>query len=184
MAETNKLLLERYVEYIERLAKEKSPEIFTNGGIEYASQLMAVLFRYTESEARLFCHGFRPDLICQQPYWDALNNYLQDSNKILRVLVESNDSLYEEPMNLLRKTKENRGDETIDYRLIRAEDRQKIFDGLDGTSCNFAVFDHNKFRFEYEPDGFKAFGSFNHEKNCKVLIDLFDEAFSNATILN
>jgi len=30
----------------------------------------------------------------------------------------------------------------------------------------------------------KAFGSFNHENNCKRLVDLFDNAFDNADVLN
>lgn len=184
MKETGNQLLDNYVKYIKKLAEDRSHEIFTNGGIEYASQLMAVLFQNTKSEARLFCHGFRPDLICQEPYWTALHNYLQDKNKILHVLVESNESLYEKPMNLLRDTKAHRRDNTIDYRLINQEDCQAIYKSLMGTSCNFAIFDHDKFRFEYEPNGFKAFGSFNHVKNCKVLIELFDKAFNNATVLN
>ncbi|MBR5087724.1 MAG: hypothetical protein IKX31_12050 [Muribaculaceae bacterium] len=184
MLETRKLLLEKYVKYIEKLAKERSCEIFTNGGIEYASHLMAVLFRNTKSEARLFCHGFRPDLICKQPYWDALKDYLKDDKKILHVLVESEDFLNDEPMELLRRTKSNRGDDTIDFRLIGQKDCQKIFNVLNWADCNFAVFDHDKFRFEYDPEGFKAFGSFNHEKNCEILVNLFDEAFNNALLLN
>ena len=180
MAETREDLLKKYIDYINKLAESKSPEIFTNGGIEYASQLMAVLFHNTEKEARLFCHGFRPDLICQQPYWNALQEYLQDDSKILHVLVECDDALHEEPMNLLRRTKERRGNDTVDYRLVKEDDREMIFRGLNGTHCNFAVFDNNKFRLEYDPDGFKAFGSFNHENNCKRLVDLFD----NADVLN
>ena len=184
MEETKDYLLKRYVEYIEQLAQKKSSEIFTNGGIEYASHLMAVLFQNTEREARLFCHRFHPNLICREPYWSALKNYLSDKQKRLHVLVESDDTLQEEPMNLLRKEKNERLDNTVDYRLIKEEYRQKIFDGLDGSPCNFAVFDKNKFRFEYEPEEFKAFCSFNHESNCKVLIELFDEAFEHATRLD
>ena len=184
MAEENKTLLDRYVAYIKGLAKDKSPEMFTNGGIEYASQLMAVLFQSTKKDARLFCRGFRPDLIRKEPYWGALNAYLQDDSKRLHVLIETKDALNDEPMNLLRQTKERRGDDTVDFRIIKEEDRQRMFDGLNGTPCNFAVFDNDKFRFEYDPDGFKAFGSFNHEKNCSVLITLFDNAFNNAVALN
>jgi len=184
MAETKEQLLERYVAYIKKLASEKSPEIFTNGGAEYASELMAVLFQNTQAEARLFCQGFRPDLITREPYWGALNSYLADSGKLLHVLVESDDALYEAPMNLLRETRDRRGDGTVDFRLVREEDRQKIFSGLNGTPCNFAVFDNDKFRLEYDPDGFKAFGSFKHEDNCGVLISLFDDAFSHADRLN
>lgn len=185
MAETNKLLLERYVKYIERLAKEKSSEIFTNGGIEYASQLMAVLFRYTENEARIFCQGFKPNLIKTAPYWDALNNYLNDSHKTLKVLVETDEYVTQEPISLLQQKKaERNNDGTISIRLVTEQDKQDIFKKLSGKPCNFAVFDNNKFRFEYEPDGYRAFGSFNHEENSRKLINLFDSAFANARELN
>lgn len=184
MAEKNEQLLRRYVEYIERLAREKSPEIFTNGGIEYASELMAVLFRNTEREARIFCEGFKPELITTSPYWDALQSYLADNDKILKVLVERSDYSMERPIQLLRQKMAERGDDTIQLKLVSPEDRQKIFDGLDGTPCNFAIFDDNKFRFEYEPKGYRAFGSFNHPANAGVLIRLFDEAFANSSDLN
>lgn len=184
MAEKKEQLLKRYVEYIERLAREKSSEIFTNGGIEYASELMAVLFRNTEKEARIFCQGFKPELITTQPYWDALQTYLSDKKKTLKVLVESGDYIQERPIQLLREKMEDRDDDTIQLRIVSAEDRQKIYDGLDGTPCNFAIFDDNKFRFEYEPKGYRAFGSFNHPANAGVLIKLFDEAFAKSNNLN
>lgn len=51
MPEKIEEFLKRYTEYIKGLAKAKSPQLFTNGGIEYASQLMAVLFENTNEEA-------------------------------------------------------------------------------------------------------------------------------------
>lgn len=185
MAETNKLLLERYVKYIERLAKEKSTEIFTNGGIEYASQLMAVLFRYTENEARIFCQGFKPNLIKTEPYWGALNNFLNDSCKTFKVLVETDDYANQEPILLLKQKKvERNNDGTISIRLVTEQDKQEMFKRLNGKPCNFAVFDDNKFRFEYEPNGYRAFGSFNNEESSQKLITLFEDAFTYARELD
>lgn len=185
MAETNKLLLERYIKYIERLAKEKSTEIFTNGGIEYASQLMAVLFRHTENEARIFCQGFKPNLIQTEPYWSALNNFLSDSHKKFKVLVETDDYVTQAPILLLKQKQiERNNDGTISIRLVKEQDKQEMFKKLNGKPCNFAVFDNNKFRFEYEPDGYRAFGSFNNKENSQKLINLFDDAFEKANELN
>ena len=184
MAEKKEQMLRRYVEYIERLAREKSSEIFTNGGVEYASQLMAVLFRNTEKEARIFCQGFKPTLIKTSPYWDALQKYLSDRDKSLKVLIESCDYVTEAPIVLLKNKIAERGDNTIQIRVISEEDRKRIFDGFDGNPCNFAIFDDDKFRFEYEPSGYRAFGSFNHPANAKYLIRLFDEAFEKSEVLN
>lgn len=183
--DTEEILLKRYVNYIEGLAKKNSSEQFTNGGVEYASQLMAVLFRYTEKEARVFCQGFKPNLIETEPYWGALQNYLNDKKKKLKVLVETDEYKDGEPRILLQQKKTERGnDGSISIRLINEEDKNNIYNSFSGKPCNFAVFDDNKYRFEYEPNGYRAFGSFNHKENSEKLISLFDKAFDNAIELN
>lgn len=177
-------MLRRYVEYIERLAREKSPEIFTNGGIEYASQLMAVLFKNTEKEARIYCEGFKPALITTSPYWEALHEYLNERGKSLKVLVESNQYANDEPIMFLKEKIAERNDDSVQIKVVSGENRIKIYDSFDGTPCNFAIFDNNKFRFEYEPSGYRAFGSFNHPSNAKYLKSMFDEFFAESEKLN
>lgn len=184
MAEKKEQMLRRYVEYIERLAREKSPEIFTNGGIEYASQLMAVLFKNTEKEARIYCEGFKPALITTSPYWETLHDYLNERGKSLKVLVESNQYANDEPIRLLKEKIKERNDDSIQIKVVSEDNRKRIYDSFDGTPCNFAVFDDNKFRFEYEPSGYRAFGSFNHPSNAKYLKKLFDEVFVVSEMLN
>lgn len=184
MAEKIEEFLRRYTEYIKGLAKAKSPQLFTNGGIEYASQLMAVLFENTNEEARIFCQGFKPELITTQPYWDALQEYLKDESKVLKVLVETDEYAQEEPLQLLKAEKNRRGDETIQIKVASEDTIKAIYDKLSGNPCNFAIFDDNKFRFENEPDGYKAFGSFNRKDYAGVLITIFDEAFNKSTDLN
>lgn len=178
MAEQKEQMLRRYVEYIERLAREKSPEIFTNGGIEYASQLMAVLFKNTEKEARVYCEGFKPTLITTSPYWEALNEFLNAKEKSLKVLVESDQYVNDEPIRLLKEKIAERNDDTIQIKIVSGDNRKKIYDSFDGAPCNFAIFDDNKFRFEYEPSGYRAFGSFNHPSNAKYLKTMFDKIFA------
>jgi hypothetical protein len=184
MAEKIEDFLRRYTDYIEELAKNKSPQLFTNGGIEYASQLMAVLFGNTNEEARIFCQGFKPDLITTQPYWNALQEYLENRNKVLKVLVETDEYVLSEPLQLLKTEKDKRGDDTIQVKLATKETTKEIYDKFNGNPCNFAIFDDNKFRFENEPDGYKAFGSFNRKDYAGVLIAIFDEAFNKSADLN
>ena len=184
MAVKEEQMLRRYVEYIERLAREKSPEIFTNGGIEYASQLMAVLFKNTEKEARIYCEGFKPALITTSPYWEALHEYLNERGKSLKVLVESNQYANDEPIMFLKEKIAERNDDSVQIKVVSGENRIKIYDSFDGTPCNFAIFDNNKFRFEYEPSGYRAFGSFNHPSNAKYLKSMFDEFFAESEKLN
>lgn len=184
MGDKKENFLERYAEYIRGLAEAKSPQLFTNGGIEYASELMAVLFENTNREARIFCQGFKPDLITTQPYWDALNEYLKQEGKTIRVLVETNEYVQNRPLQLLMAEKAKRNNDSIQVKLASQETIQEIYGKLSGRPCNFAVFDDDKFRFENEPDGYKAFGSFNRPDYAEVLIAIFDDAFNKSTDLN
>lgn len=184
MGDKKEKFLKRYADYIRGLAEAKSPQLFTNGGIEYASELMAVLFENTNREARIFCQGFKPDLIKTQPYWDALHEYLKDTNKTLRVLVETDKYVQEDPLQLLMTEKANRNNDSIQVKLASKDTIQEIYGKLSGRPCNFAVFDDEKFRFENEPDGYKAFGSFNRQDYAGVLITIFDDAFNKSMALN
>ena len=172
--------LEKYIKYLDELLKTKSSEIFTNGGAIYASHLMSRLFDNTQRIARVYCKGFREELICQEPYWSSLKCYLNDPNKSLQVLVETDEYTSERPIQLLNTVRMNRGDNTIQIRKIQDHDRQLIESSLSDHDCNFAVFDDSMFRFEYDPDGFKAFGSFNDPEKSAVLQQIFIRAFNSA----
>lgn len=174
-------ILDKYKKYLDNLAQTNSSELFSNGGKEYASILMSVLLEHTQYEARIFCEGFKPDLISTEPYFSALKKYLEDKNKKLKVLIETKDYIDEEPFKLLKKTRKERCDESISFKCIKEDDKKNISETLNNSHCNFAIFDSNKFRLEYDPSTYKAFGSFNHSENCKILIDLFDTAFENAS---
>lgn len=173
-------ILKKYELYLETLAQNNSLEMFSNGGKDFASILMATLFKYTQHEIRIFCEGFKPDLITTEPYFTELKKYLENKNKCLKVLVEVDTYKDSEPLLLLKKAKEERKDDSISYKKIREEDKNKIFQELGNNHCNFAVFDSDKFRLEYNPKEYKAFGSFNNLQNCEILIHLFDEAFNTA----
>lgn len=178
MNEVNDLILKRYQEYLENLAKKCSNEIFSNAGKNHASILMAIMFENTKKEARIFCEGFKADLIHTEPYFSALENYLKDEKNELSVLVESDNYIHEEPICLLKSYREKGA--SIELKKIRETDKEKIFKELNTQHCNFAVFDNDKFRLEYEPEEYKAMGSFNQPEKCKTLIDLFNNAFSKA----
>lgn len=173
-------LLKEYTAYLDLLLKKGSGEIFTNGGKEYASELMSRLFNNTQKEARVYCEGFREELIKTDPYWTSLKKYLEDPSKKLLVLVESAAHMNEEPIQLLLQTQQERGDDTVQLKLIQEVDRENIERSLADHDCNFAVFDDSMFRFEYDPVGFRAFGSFNDPRKCAVLQHVFDKAFDRA----
>lgn len=171
--------LEAYEDNLEKFASEGIGTLFVNDGKKYASILMSVMLRHTMREIRLYCHGFREDLITTQPYWNSLVDYLKDQEKRIKVLVETDEAKEQAPMQLLRREKMRRGDDTISVKLITEEDRKLIDEKVVEEHCNFGVFDDNKFRFEYNPEKFKAYGSFNKPNTCKFLREVFDSAFNN-----
>lgn len=177
------IILEKYRDYLEDLAKRHSEETFTNAGKEHASILMSTLLNYTQGEARIFCEGFKPELITTQPYWNSLEQYLKEDSHKLYVMVETDLYLDKEPLAYLQRIKNNRKDDTIQVRRIKADSKDHLFVQLNTLHCNFAVFDQDKFRLEYIPERYQAIGSFNQPENCGKLTQLFDNAFSQAEVL-
>lgn len=171
-----------YKAFLKNLAKTGSSKLFTNGGKEYASILMSVLLDNTNSVARIFSYGFRPDLVSTEEYKQALERFLSSSYKEVMVMVESDEAIDKEPIRMLKEAYQ-RDSHRVSLKLITPEDRKDLIEKLGGGHRNFAVFDNDKYRMEYDPDDFKAFGSFNDVETCARLTLLFDNAFEKATSL-
>lgn len=174
--------LEEYRRYLEKLAEKESTDMFSNGGIKHASVLMSVLFQGTPKaptkKVKIYAEGFKSKLIETDPYWPTLKRFLEDPTTELDVLVETDAHKDELPLQTLKKVINERKDETIRVKKISKAGKQLITDRFGYGHCNFAVFDNKKFRFEYDPENFRAFGSFNQPDKSKILTDLFDEAFA------
>ena len=185
MEESQEEMLEEYREYLLELANNKSEEIFTNGGLSHASILMSVLLSQTNNKACFFSEGFSSEVI-REPYLSALKSLLNKKNIEIKILLESDAYINENPMALIRHERDCRTKEqgAIEVRLIKEEDKKHIYNELKCERCNFSVFDQNMCRFEYDPQYFKAYGSFNNTANSKFLCNLFDKAFQAATVIN
>lgn len=177
-----KEIYDTYRKFLDELARTSSPKLFTNGGKEYASILMSVLMDKTDSIARIFSFGFRPDLVWTSPYKEALENFIKSPGKELRIMVESDASMNKEPIQLLKNAYDG-GNKKISLKLITKNDKLNLISQLGGGHRNFAVFDDDKYRMEYNPEDFQAFGSFNDRETCQRLQGLFDDAFERATSL-
>lgn len=177
-------LYKEYREFLENLARTNSTDFFTNGGKDFASILMSVLLDNTDTEARIFCMGFRPELVCTPDYSTALKSFLEDPSKKLRVLVESDEYIEDEGVRMLGEAFRKPHHASIGIKKISEGDRKKLMDEVGGGHNNFAVYDDSKYRFEYDPDNFKAFGCFNDKEASARLIHLFDEAYAKAEDLS
>lgn len=184
MEETQEKMLEEYENYLKELAAKGSEEIFTNGGIKHASVLMSVLLSSTTDQALIFSEGFCPDII-QEPYLSALERYADNKQRGLKILLESDEYVDANPIKrICEKSKERAGgDKRIEIRMIREDDKMRIFNSLKCAQCNFSVFDGRMYRFEYDPKHYKAYGSFNHQRNSAFLTNLFNRAFANAQVI-
>lgn len=176
--------LNEYRDYLTRLVTEKSPLLFSNGGKEYASILMSILLDNTTKSVCMFCEGFKPDLIMENDYWQALNRYLNKTEKSLRVLVNSDEYINEKPLQTLFEKKKDGNGASIEVRLINKKGREKIQAQFNGELNNFAVFDDNMYRLEYVPQDYKAIGSFNCPKDTQLLLRLFNEVFEQSSEIN
>lgn len=179
--------LQDYEEYLETLATNESPELFSNGGVDYAAILMSVLLKHTKKEALIFSHGFKAELIMKQPYWNTLIEFLKNPEHKLSVLVETDNFVKEGPMQLLKEINKSRktsgkGNQ-IKIKLLSPKAKKIISNKFGEEPCNFAIYDTDKFRFEYDPVEFKAYGSFNQPENCKVLTRIFNKAFKESEVL-
>lgn len=177
--------LEEYKIYLENLIKEKSSVIFSNGGIDYASVLMSILLKNTKHSVHMFCEGFKPDLIKQNLYWNALKEYLSKKNNKLVVIINSDKWINEEPLKCLFEEQKNRNnDNSIVVYKINEEGRKIIKEQFNGSLNNFAIFDDNMYRLEYQPSEFKAFGSFNNTNDAQLLLDLFNKITNHSQVVD
>lgn len=177
MAEENDIQkLEEYRRYLERLAENRSTDMFSNGGIKHTSVLISVFLQSTNSIARVYSYGVKSEWMPTDSKWYGLTDYLNYPKHKLLLLVENPNCIDDEMLRIIKESRSCNKD-TIQIRQISEKGKQMIVDKLGQDSCYFAVFDNDKFRFEYEPENFKSFGSFNKPDDCKILIELFDSVF-------
>lgn len=177
--------LDEYRLYLENLVENKSSETFSNGGKDYASILMSILLNHTKQSVCMFCEGFKPDLIEEHDYWESLERYLDDQNKKLHVIVNTNNYVNQRPLRrLFEAQKKRNNDGSIMVYLIDDEGREIIKQQFNGALNNFAVFDDDMYRLEYLPSEYKAFGSFNNTDYTKLLRNLFDRVLEKSQLIN
>ena len=175
MSESNKLT--KYKEYIEKLAKDKSREIFLNATSGHAAVAMSVLFNNTRDVALMFSHGLKPDVTTDEFFLKSFANYIERGGKLFLLLEDL--TYFQEPDNFtfLKKSKD------VHVKVITTESKKELLQKLKLQDCNFDVFDNKMIRLEYSPDEYKAIASFNYAEMAEHLSKVFYEAFNNATVI-
>lgn len=168
--------MKNYINLVNNAALSNSNEIIKNGGLPYASILLSVLFKHCDKIARIYCKGFKPELVCSPPLWEALSNWLYTPGHTLYALIETTYYIDTDPFKLFKRVKEANIN-NIEIKLI-GEDGKKHFTERWGEPMHFSVFDYQKFRYEYDPENYRAYGSFNQPKNAAIMIEEFDKVFN------
>ena len=199
--------LDTFENLLEFHANEKTSVKVSNGGLPYAAILMGVMFKHCKGMARIYCQGFKPELVCELPFWTEFCAYIRNPKNRLYALVDSTEWINERPMKLLNQVKKERSitEHVIEYKRrkegkgnkkVKKEkdiiipdtsiivkqihpDSAKMIAKRYGESIHFSVFDNEKFRYEYNSENYKAYGSFNQPDNCKYLIETFDQIFND-----
>ncbi len=159
-----------YREYLLSLAETHSSDIISNGGKDHAIVLYSVLLDNSRNDVRIFCQSGSSAVWRAPEFIEAMNRFLKRDNTSLKVLTS------EEPT--LDRTFRNQA--KVEIRHISTDALRKIKDHFKNSKCNFAIFDTDKYRYEYDFEHFKAYCSFNAPDVVKTMTDLFDASFSDS----
>lgn len=163
--------LKSYERYLRRLAENDSTDIISNGGRKHAAVLYSVLLDNTRNEIRIFCQSGASDVWHDPKFEESMTRFFERNPQAsLKVLTPGEPAL--DSKWTIRKN-------VTAFHLLES-DKKKIYDHFRNNRCNFAVFDSKRYRYEYDRDDFKAYGSFNDPKIAREMVELFDDAFANA----
>lgn len=171
--------LEKFEDSITNIAKEQDSVLFIYKNRHQEGILMSVMLANTNKIVRMFSCGDRNDVLEETRYWNGVCDYLKEKKRI-KLLVDNEEITEKAFFGLLKKEKEARGDDSISVKLISKEDKDKLLFAVVEESCNFNVFDNDKFMFE-APTG--AYSSFNHPNTCAYLNTHFDKFFESSKVL-
>lgn len=157
-----------YREYLLSLAQTHSSDIISNGGKDHAIVLYSVLLDNSQKDVRIFCQSGSSAVWKAPEFVEAMTRFLKRDNTSLKVLTSEKPTL-DSVFNEL---------ENVEIRHISPDAQQKIKNHFKNSKCNFAIFDADKYRYEYDFEHFKAYCSFNAPDVVKTMTDLFDSSFS------
>lgn len=172
--------LERYKDELHRCASEHLSVRITNKNEDYAVAFYAELFRNTESTAKIFCEGAHSNIWRNIEFQNAFEDLLKKTRINIMVLTEENVENLDSFPNYIQKIIQNKAT-NVQFRHLTLEAREIISSRFEGD-VNFAVFDNDKFRFEFDKTHYTAYGSFNDSEVVKEIQKYFDEAFEKSEV--
>lgn len=164
-----------YKKALKKNAEAHSPARITNKDKEYAVAFYAELFSNTSSSVRIFCEGAHSCVWKHPDFEKAFSEMVKNRGVSVRILTEEHrEDLSDFPEYLLDILQEY--PKSVEMRQIDNVSLKDIRDSFDGD-VNFAVFDNDKFRFEYDKKHYAAYGSFNDPNVVGKLSDIFEKSY-------
>lgn len=160
---------------LKKNAETHSSARITNKDKEYAAAFYAELFSNTSSSVRIFCEGAHSCVWKHPDFQNAFCEMVEKRGVAVRILTEEQgEDMSDFPVylrNILRDYPES-----VEIRQIDDTSLKEVRENF-GKDVNFAVFDNDKFRFEYDKINYAAYGSFNDPVAVSRLSDIFERLF-------
>ncbi|MDX1956498.1 MAG: hypothetical protein SFU20_13285 [Chitinophagaceae bacterium] len=155
-----------YLNFVDSLAqKGGTDQIFFNSGPNHAAIVFATMFKYANSEMKMFCGGFTGEVSNDKRYQRELEEYLKRGGK-LKILVEND--LSNNPKSqvyaIFRKYSSN-----IQVYLSQGKVTDK-----NGDPLHFAMADDRMYRLETGTIDYTAEVNFNNPEKVDILNYYFD----------
>ncbi|MDR0620139.1 MAG: hypothetical protein LBG17_09610 [Bacteroidales bacterium] len=162
-----------YKEKIERLAKDRTDEVFYNSSENHARVVVNAIAKNSEQYIKILCCSMCSDVSNNDEYVKSVKNFLsEDKDRKIKILFTKYDGNFpEKPIAQLLKqyTKQ------VEIKKWDADEEIKFKD----KPVNFTVADDRAYRMETDIEGKLAFGNFNNPEGAKNLSSVFDEAFNS-----
>lgn len=166
--------LQLFKDALRKSASEKSSDRITNKSKEYAVAFYAELFKATSRSVKIYCEGAHSCIWTDKDFLKAFRDMIERGQvRQIQILTEENkpNLFSEDLLDILRAH-----EDLIDMRHLNNDSRNIIESRFEGD-INFALFDSDKFRFEFDKREFRAYGSFNDSDVVSNLVETFDQAF-------
>jgi len=176
--------IQEYIATINSLIASNSSLVVNNSGIERAKILTTAIFRNAK-KINMLCGGLNSELANLIEYKEELFNFIDKSDSEINFVFETNQ-ISTDTVNAILEKKKLNPEKKIQLRLLAENDAtfMKLKMNNGGNSVHFTTANNNMYRFEYNPDKFTAYGSFNRPEDVKILNELFFQMFNNGKAIN
>lgn len=179
--------LQTYSAFVERLARERSSELISNGFDEHARVIIKNLLLNANESINIFTSSLRNEIYGHKSVIEALKKFLTSSNKRINIVMQDinlkDSDIYD---NTIEQLKEKRDFIKICLALSNGNRysiaRSSVADSEQVR--HFIIMDETGYRFCPDKTSSTAVASFNQPEKATIYLKEFNELLSRSTILS